>query len=162
MDLFGLRFLLITFLASFFVVACTTQPEIPDLTPNFSAVIVNDMDISILWYQEKLGFEVVDKVDNEERGFRQANLSRDMNRLELIQLDTAIKASELLDQHGPRARLTGFLKIGYSVSDFDTWTAHLNENQADINGRIVSDPDSGKRMAVYLDPDGNRIQIFEK
>ena len=74
---------------------------------------------------------VVNENENAERGFRQANLKRDIANLELIQLDTAIKTSEILDEHGPRTRLTGFFKFGYSVSDFDYWTQRMKEKQAE-------------------------------
>jgi len=35
------------------------------------------------------------------------------------------------------------------------------ESKVDFNGGVVEDPVSGKKMVIILDPDGNRIQLFE-
>ena len=59
-------------------------------------------------------------------------------------------------------RVTGFFKIGFLVTEFDMWIDHLTNEKVDFYGNIVTDHTSGKRMAIITDPDGNRIQIFEK
>ena len=59
-------------------------------------------------------------------------------------------------------RVTGFFKIGFLVTEFDMWIDHLTNEKVDFYGNIVTDDTTGKRMAIITDPDGNRIQIFEK
>jgi predicted enzyme related to lactoylglutathione lyase len=39
--------------------------------------------------------------------------------------------------------------------------SHFEETGTEFNGQVVKDKNSGKRMVVIFDPDGNRIQLFE-
>lgn len=50
--------------------------SLPDPEVHFSAIIVNDFDISLEWYTSVVGFEIIDKTESKERGFSQANLKR--------------------------------------------------------------------------------------
>ncbi|MEP1031972.1 VOC family protein [Ekhidna sp.] len=138
--------------------------EKPELTLDayFSAIIVADIDSSINWYSTVLGFEIQNRVDSEERGFRQSNLNRNGILLELIQLDRAVQPKDVLPNFTKKTRMNGFFKIGFKVSDFEKWIDHLEKSKASFSGNIVSDPLTGKKMIIITDPDGNRIQIFEK
>ena len=140
--------------------AQNTSP--PDLAPYFTAVLVDDFNESLAWYQDVLGFELIDQTQNKERGFAQANLQRGAALLELIALDSAFSQEQLNDINPDIARVNGFFKIGFSVSNFDEWLAHLTESGVQFNGSVVVNPQSGKRMVIIKDPDGNRIQLFEK
>lgn len=128
-----------------------------DLNPTFLAIIVSDMDSSIAWYQQKLGFEVVNQTANEIRGIRQANLKTTSTNLELIEIKNAINPSDSI-----KSPLIGLFKFGFTTPKFDWWIKHLEQQSAHFHGRVVADPQSGKRMVIVKDPDGNRIQIFEQ
>ena len=56
----------------------------------------------------------------------------------------------------------GFFKFGMKIPDFDQWISHLTDAKAEMHGEVVIDPVSEKRMLIIKDPDGNRIQLFEK
>ena len=58
--------------------------------------------------------------------------------------------------------IDGFFKIGFLVDEFDAWVNRLREAEVEIHGRVVTDKNLGKRMLIIKDPDGNRIQLFEK
>lgn len=135
--------------------------SLPKLTPYFSALIVSDMEASITWYSENFGFEVMNQVSSETKKFKIANLKREGALLELIELDSAITAKELLKDQPQGARLQGIFKIGFSVVDFDTWVARLKATGVEFQGDVVIDKTSGKKMLIVKDPDGNRIQLFE-
>lgn len=138
------------------------QEELSDPVPYFMAVIVSDIDASIHWYGNTLGFDVLTKVDMSERGFRQANLKRGKAALELIEFTTALYPKEILKDQPKKTRIAGFFKFGFSVNDFDEWVSHLSDKIENLQDQIVKDPISGKRMMIILDPDGNRIQLFEQ
>ena len=73
----------------FFLIAFTGYAQIdklPELKPYFSAVIVSNMDNSISWYQDKLGFEILNRFESEEMGLKQSNLKRGNALIELIEL----------------------------------------------------------------------------
>ena len=131
------------------------------LQSHFFAVIVSDLDQSISWYKEILGYEEINKLVSEERGFSQANLKVGDNALELIELNSAIDPAQSISGFNEKSKLLGFFKVGFMVESFDKWADHLKGKKA-INARdIVTDPNTGMRMCIVLDPDGNRIQIFE-
>jgi catechol 2,3-dioxygenase-like lactoylglutathione lyase family enzyme len=132
-----------------------------DFQLSFVAFMVTDIDTAISWYTDILGFNLLDRVDNAERGFSQANLQRDEMKIELIETNTTISMREVLINQSERARIAGFFKVGFTVQDFDQWIEHLSVSQVNFRGDIVVDQNTGKRMVVFLDPDGNRIQLFE-
>ena len=135
--------------------------ELSDPEPYFMAIIVSNIDTSLNWYTSQLGFEVVDRIDAPENGFRQANLKRGKAAIELIELQTTIYPAEILEGKPSRSRIAGFFKFGFTVSDFDAWVDQLNESGVAFHGRVVQNT-TGKKMVIIQDPDGNRIQIFKR
>lgn len=138
------------------------QDKLSDPEGSFIAIIVSDMDVSIAWYQDVLGFEVMNQVAVPERGFKQANLNRGKMDIELIELNNAISQEEALTNHPANTRIGGFFKFGFQVNDFDEWFLHLTNKNVEFYGSVVRDPVSGKQMLIIKDPDGNRIQFFER
>lgn len=153
--------LLLVLCASAIICAHGQSTSLPDPKPYFSAIIVSDVENSIEWYSKNLGFEVLNRVDMSDRGFKQANLKRGSALVELIELNTAISQAELLQNRPQRSRIQGFFKFGFTVSELDSWVEFLTESGVQFNGSVVEDPNSGQRMVIVLDPDGNRIQLFE-
>ena len=134
----------------------------PDLKPYFTAIIVTDIDTSSQWFSDVLGFEMLNRVDMEERGFRQANLKRGNAAIELIEINTAIYPRDILQGRTNRTQIAGFFKIGFSASDFDKWEKFLSKSGVKFHGSLVRDETTNKRIVIILDPDGNRIQLFEE
>ena len=129
-------------------VFCQDKSEI---RPYFVSIIVADFEKSIKWYEDVFALQTLNKVINDERGFKQANLGNSEFLLELIYLQTATSRSQ---------QVTGFFKFGIRVNKFDDWIKRLRDLKVEFNGDIVEDPVSGKKMVVIKDPDGNRIQLF--
>ena len=142
---------------------CNAQSEyLTEPEAYFSALIVSDIDRSIVWYSNNFGLKVLDKTESKERGFKQANLKRGNILIELIELKSAISLKDVDANINDKTRIIGFFKIGFLVSDFDNWISHLNDSKVDFHGTVVTDNISGKKMVIVKDPDGNRIQLFEK
>ncbi|WP_420581018.1 VOC family protein [Reichenbachiella sp.] len=133
-----------------------------NLSPYFNAIIVNELDSSLVWYQQVLGFEVLNSKEFPEMGFKQANLKKGTSSLELIELNSAISLKETIPNYNSKTKTIGLFKFGFQVEDFDQWLAYLESTQATIHGRVVNDELTNKRMVIILDPDGNRIQLFER
>ncbi|HMC00322.1 MAG TPA: VOC family protein [Flavobacteriaceae bacterium] len=153
---------LLSFLLCFSFLSYTQNESSLDLEAYFSAIIVKDLDASMSWYTNVLGFEVLSKIESEERGFKQSNLKRDDILIELIELNNAVSVEDAIPNYTNKTRINGFFKIGFLVSEFDKWIEHLTQHNVDFYGNVVNDPTSGKRMIIITDPDGNRVQIFEK
>ena len=95
-------------------------------------------------------------------GFKQANLKRGNILLEFIELKSAVSPKDVVTDYNSKTRMLGFFKTGFLVSDFAGWVAHLQNANVNFQGKVVTDELSGKKMVIVKDPDGNRIQIFEK
>ena len=138
------------------------EAQLPDPEPYFMAVIVSDIDSSISWYAHKLGFEVIDRVELEARGIRQANLKRGDALVELIESVSAVNQKSILKKNPEVMQIEGYFKFGFSISNFDTWIDYLTRTGVEIHGGIVMHNTTRKKMIIIKDPDGNRIQLFEK
>lgn len=148
------------FLIIFLVFTGRLNAQVSDQTINtsFFAVMVTDFDSSLNWYQKNLEFEIVNQVSLDERGLKQANLKNGENKLEIIELESAVDPNEL----SIGSRFIGLFKVGFTVSNFDDCIERFKRNKVRFNGDIVTDPTTGKRMIILFDPDNNRIQIFEQ
>ena len=128
----------------------------------FSAIIVNDIESSITWYSNNFGFEVLNKIESEEKGFKQANLKCGNILIELIELKSSLSPKSILENHPKKTKIDGFFKFGFLVSEFEKWVDALKKSKVEFYGDVVTDKLSGKKTLLIKDSDGNRIQIFEK
>ena len=138
--------------------SCKQKLENSNPQHYFTSLIVKDMDRSINWYSNHLDFKVVKEVELEERGIKQVNLQSASGLLELIELNNSIASDTLMVNYSKGTKIQGFFKVGFLVEDLDLMVVKLDENK----DNIVIDPITQKRMIVVRDPDGNRIQLFEK
>lgn len=130
------------------------------ITPSFNAIIVNDLELSKEWYCKLFKLNVLTEFASEERGFKIANLGNEQLNLELLELKGSVNPQEANQDFNEKTRFKGFFKSGFSVNDFDRLEELLQEHQ--IEGNVVRDPSTQKRMVIIRDPDGNRIQFFEQ
>ena len=131
------------------------------LHPSFYALVVQDMDQSLAWYQQNLGFQVDDLKILEARGLKIANLSHQSLRLELIEFQQVIRPNQLTESLEPNTRVAGVFKIGFDIVNFEEFVTTLKAKNVEFRGDVVEDPITGKKMVIILDPDGNRIQLFD-
>lgn len=135
---------------------------VSDPVPYFTALIVSNIETSLTWYTENLGYEMVSRVDLEERGLRMANLKSDKGWIELIEMSKAVSVDELQEKTAKKIRMIGIFKFGFLVNNLDQWMNQLKASGVEFNGDIVKDPQTGMRMIIVKDPDGNRVQLFEE
>jgi catechol 2,3-dioxygenase-like lactoylglutathione lyase family enzyme len=136
---------------------CQSKPL--GLSEGFAAFIVKDIKTSIEWYSNNLGFELINQTELKERGIKQANLKLGNTKIELIESQSSIDPTE---NNTKKGLVQGIFKVGFIVTKFDNWANHLIKFQLITEKDIVIDPTDKKRMLIIKDPDGNRIQLFEK
>lgn len=136
--------------------------SLPSPEAYFTAIIVSNIDSSIIWYASNFGFEVLNRVELEEKSLKQANLRSGNMLIELIELKSSLSPKTLLENHPKKTKINGFFKLGFLVPEFDKWIDSLKQSDVEFYGEVVIDDLSGKRMQLVMDPDGNRIQLFEK
>ncbi len=155
--------ILVLLIIGFLSIASYAQEDgLSDPEAYFSAMIVSDIEKSITWYVDVIGFEVLNKKEFPDAGFKQANLKRGNVLVELIEMDKAVSVEKAIPNYNGKTRIRGLFKIGFLISDFDEWIDHLTAKKAQFHGSVVTNAESGKRMVIFKDPDGNRIQFFEK
>ena len=133
-------------------------------------ICVSDLDRSLNFYREALGFEELGRNDmqgkpldqlNQLRGVkvRTAFLGRDGSRLELIEFQSP-------GWVGPRAprpmNQLGLTHLAFRVADLDTVCAKIEaaggalirETRMDLPGPI--------RVIMTIDPDGLRVELVER
>jgi hypothetical protein len=126
--------------------------------PYFSAIIVNNLDTSALWYQSLFDLKVRNLPDVPE-GFRVAILESTAFVLELIENKSWLDPKKILEGKPEGTQIRGFFKIGFKVDNMDAWISHLKRFNVAVD-RIYKDP-SNKRNFLVPDPDGNIVQFFE-
>ena len=132
----------------------------PDYSKFFFAIITSEIESSLEWY-ERIGFNKINYREVESMGIKQANLNYGKVYLELIELSSATDPKEQIPDFSQKTKLAGLFKVGFAVKDFDQFLSLIEKSRVERSGGVVNDPISGKRMLILLDPDGNRIQVFE-
>lgn len=146
----------------FFTLLLSAQTKSESPQPYFSAIIVSDINASMSWYESHFGFEKVNLIENEARGFKMGNMKNDGAWIEFIELASTLMPNDIIKDKPRGTRIGGYFKFGFTVQDLDAWVAKLKKANVTFRGDVVTDPLSKMRMIIVLDPDGNRVQLFEK
>lgn len=120
-----------------------------DAEGSYFAVIVNDVDVSVSWYESTFGLSAGEKMVEAGR-YEIVNLRKPGLFVELLELDGV---SERPD------RAKGFFKAGFLTDDLDAFIASLPEHSP--APQIIADTANGLRLIQLKDPDGNTIQIMQ-
>lgn len=132
------------------------------LRASFAALIVSDFEASLNWYNQILGFKILNQNEIRSRSIKQANLQRGAFYLELISIENSISANKILKKQPDKSLVHGFFKLGFSVGNLELWAEQLEDLGVEIQGKIVYDKNRNKKMFIIKDPEGNRIQFFEE
>ena len=114
---------------------------IPEMTASIS---VKDLDRSIAWYQDVLGFKLLYRAD--EIGW--CELSTDVPGV-----NVGLSQNEHVPQGGGATNVWG-------VADIDAAKAHLDVKGVRQDGDIQHVPEMVKLITFY-DPDGNAMMLSE-
>jgi hypothetical protein len=131
-----------------------------DFTPYFSAVIVNNIDSSAVWYASVFELKVKNRINDTERGVRVVILESTSFLLELLENKSWLDQKKILENKPHGTRIHGFFKIGFKVPNMDACLKHLAELKI-IPERIYTDSQTKNRNFLVNDPDGNLVQFFE-
>jgi len=115
--------------------------------------IVDDVDDSVAFYRDRLGFEVQ---MNPGPGF--AALIRGELRLLLNAAGGPGGAAQAMPD-GRKPEPGGWNRIQLEVDDLDVEVEHLRASAADFRNEIVTG--RGGRQILVEDPSGNLVELFE-
>ncbi|NNF26168.1 MAG: VOC family protein [Gemmatimonadetes bacterium] len=144
----------------FLLAACSSsQPAVGQNPPvlfessGFFALQVADAEEMAGWYGRVLGLEMLRVIDDEDRGMRIRILSDGVVGVELI---------EAPGWEVPPQRHRGIFKAGLFVRDIEGAYEWIHDQGVESDARIVTDEVMQVRTFVLQDPEGNRVQLFEK
>ncbi len=135
--------------------------------PKLVAIAVQDLERSIQWYTQKLGFEVEKEMtEYPDHGLRNAFLKLGDFHLEIIEFSKAYKPSEILPNE--ESYVGGVFKLGWKVNDIETVYNRIKEmEEVDMVAELGELPESSisipwpSKYFLIQDPDGNYLQFFD-
>jgi CreA protein len=110
-----------------------------------AALGVSDLDRSIAWYRDVLGFELIYKLDD----WGWAEL-----RSPIAEVNVGIGQTEEVEPRGG-ATLT------FGVTDIDAARGHLEAHDVRFDGETSEVPGM-VRLATFYDPDGNTFMLAQR
>lgn len=103
-----------------------------------------DLDRSLAWYQEVLGFELLYRMD----------------AMAWAELRTAVEGVQIglgqVEEPHPRGGAT----LTWGVVDIDAARARLEEKDVRFDGETLTIPEM-VRLATFFDPDGNKHMLYQ-
>lgn len=120
---------------------------------NHVAIICSDLERSMKFYIDSLGFGFIERIDRPER------------QSDIVYLDAGNCILELFSFPNPPKRLSypeaaGLRHIAFSVTDFDGVLSKLEEMNIE-HTPIQIDMRTKKRMIFIFDPDQLPIEVSE-
>lgn len=130
-------------------------------SPSFFAVSVADLAASVAWYRRTLGLETVRSVEGRAGRSRAVVMRRGELVVELVHFEGS-RAPRADPEVEHPFQIEGLVKAGVFVADAGQWHAYLLEAGVEADANVVTDEALGVRTFVFRDPDGNRVQVFER
>lgn len=121
---------------------------------NHIAIIASDIERSLSFYVDVLGFSIIRKVYREERDSWKVDLA--LNGDYLIELFTFPNAPQRLSY--PEA--LGLRHLAFTVDDIEASIAELKSKGVETEN-IRIDPFTDCRCVFFADPDGLPIELVE-
>jgi methylmalonyl-CoA/ethylmalonyl-CoA epimerase len=137
------------------------QPEMPvSLKPEHVGISAADLEASVLWYREMLGFSVDKVVDVPDDAGRVTLLSHGDFRLELFEIPGAAPLPD--DRRFPDRDLSthGIKHMAYAVPDVAAMTARLKSRGVEIAWDVTVH--DGFTVAFVRDNSGNLVELVER
>ncbi len=132
------------------------------LWPDHAGLSVGDLEASISWYREMLGFELVRIVDipEAENAGRVALIKRGTFVLELFCLPKAAPLPAERRHPATDILTHGVKHVAYGVADLDALMADLKRKGVDLVWDIAVH--DGDRCAFVRDNTGNLVEFVER
>ena len=123
-------------------------------------VIVQDLEASIAWYREHLGFERL--TDFSFPGAKVAFIGRGTLKLEFFQIEGAAPMDDRRKQAEPNLTIGGINHFAIVVEDIDQALAELAARGVEQAYSLNAVPDgSGDRWTFIRDNEGMLIELFQ-
>lgn len=128
------------------------------LSPYLLALSVQDLDASVEWYANVLGFAETERYEFPDDRMRLALMEKDGFELEIIEIADAPPFAAP-DPGNPATR-RGFVKLAFYSGEIQALYDAARDAGAQVQSPLRSSNRTGGRFFILLDPDGNWVQVF--
>lgn len=126
------------------------------------AMSVSNLDTTIKWYGDILGFKVLQRSEFPVIHAKTAFIEGDGIRLELLQVENPIRVGELFADPPNHMKPIGNKALILYVDDLPAVTRSLEKKKVVFAFKEIILNDKGLKSTIIRDPDGNFISIFGK
>jgi catechol 2,3-dioxygenase-like lactoylglutathione lyase family enzyme len=129
------------------------------------SISVADLDETVKWYRENLGFVMIKKMDLPKYALRIAFVELGGFQLELIEFKQSVSyeaIQKLFPSVDDRAKVQGLGKLAFLVSDIAAVAERLKKKGVKFVRDVTDDNDFGVKWFMVEDNSGNVIQFFQK
>jgi methylmalonyl-CoA/ethylmalonyl-CoA epimerase len=130
------------------------------IRPDHAGISVGDLEASIAWYRDMLGFDLMRVVDVPGDSGRVALLRSGDFILELFCLPDAAPLPEGRRDPATDLRTHGIKHVAYAVADIDALLRELKAKNVDLVWDVVVH--DGDRCAFVRDNSGNLVEFVER
>jgi len=129
------------------------------MRPSLVAIQVNNIDNSIAWYKDYLGFLVLERKEFREYGMRIAILQMGDFKLELVDNEKALSRNSVLKENEAED-ITGFAKVTFTIDNVDSLYGTLKSKGAKFAITLRdSNINPKEEFFIVLDCDNNWLQF---
>ncbi|WP_165501795.1 VOC family protein [Pedobacter frigiditerrae] len=126
------------------------------------AISVKDLEVSIKWYHDILGFRVLQRSEFPLINAKTAFIEGAGIRLELLEVKDSFREASLFADPPNHMRLIGNKALILYVDNLNQITKELEIKKVVFAFKEVKLNDKGLTSTLIRDPDGNFISIFGK
>ena len=123
------------------------------------ALSVENLDASVKWYEETLGFKLERRFGFEEVGLQIAHIISGDVRFELFEQEGSVKSPDEEADVFEALRTRGAKHVGLLVGDIEALKAELEAKGVEILGDIMSVEPAGVKNLFIRDNSGNQLEF---
>ncbi len=161
------KFVLIAFVSLGLIIFSMLQPaqsqidssSLNSLSPDHVALSVPNLEETIQWYQDKLGFRTTLRRELTQFSTQQAFLELNGFRIEFFERENSART-----QHSPTnvpddLLVQGYKHIAFAVNDIDAVAAELKQRSVEVVLAPMVDEEIRLKICFIKDNNGNLIEL---
>ena len=132
--------------------------------PYLMSLSVADLDLSVRWYCEMLGFRETRRLNLPDSSLRISFLELNGFRFELVEFKNSVSLAAIQSKFptvDDRAKVQGFGKLAFAVTSVRDVAASLKSKKVKFVREVTREKDTGETWFIVEDVDGNWLQFFE-
>lgn len=133
--------------------------------PYLVSISVANLDETITWYRDNLGFSIARRMELPKYSLRIAFMEFNGFQLELIEFRNSVPY-DVIQKRFPevddRAKIQGLGKLAFVADNLEALATKLKSKKIRFFRDITRDEGTGQRSFIVSDNSGNWLQFFER